>query len=148
MKLSTKGRYASRAVLDLALRYSSGPVSIKDVAQRQQISDRYLENLMAPLVSHGLVTSSRGNKGGFSLARIPGEIRLSEVISAVEGSVAPVHCVDNPEECDRSDRCVTIEVWGRLKTAITEVLDSITLQDMIAMHRRKATEHGEPMYYI
>ena len=148
MKISTKGRYSSRAMLDLALHYGTGPVPVKDVAQRQEISDRYLENLMTSLVSQGLVTSIRGKGGGFALARKPADIRLSEVIRVVEGSLAPVHCVDNPSECSRSENCVTFEIWRTIKSALTEVLDSITLQDMVAMHERKANARNELMYYI
>ena len=148
MKLSTKGRYVSRAMLDLALHYGGGPVSVKYVARRQEISDRYLENLMVALVTQGLVKSSRGKGGGFALAKKPAEIRLSEVIKTVEGSLAPVPCVDNPDECSRSETCVTYEIWGRLNAAITEVLDSITLEDMVSIHKRKATAHKELMYYI
>jgi len=135
-------------MLDLALHYGSGPISVKDVAKRQGISERYLVNLMIPLVSHDLANSSRGKGGGFALAKSPAEIRLLDVIEAVEGSLAPVHCVDNPEECDRSEGCVTYEIWGKLKAAITDVLDSITLQDMVNMHRQKMTEKKELMYYI
>ena len=148
MKLSTKGRYCSRAMLDLALHYGNGPVSIREMAQRQEISDRYLENLMFSLVSHGLAKSNRGKGGGFVLTRSPEEVRLLEVIQAAEGSLAPVHCVDNPRECDRSEGCVTFEIWRKLKAAITEILDSITLQDMVNMHRQKATGTKELMYYI
>ena len=148
MKLSTKGRYSSRAMLDLALHYGDGPVSIREVAQRQDISNRYLENLMTALVSKGLVASSRGKGGGFTLARSPGEIKLLEVISTVEGSLAPVHCVDNPAECNRSEGCVTVEIWGKLKEALTDVLDSITLADMVSMYRKKTTDKSELMYFI
>ena len=148
MKLSTKGRYCARAMLDLALHYGGGHVSVKDVAQRQGISERYLENLLIPLVSRDLAVSSRGKGGGFALAKNPQEIRLLEVIEAVEGSLAPVHCVDTPGECDRSVACVTLDIWAKLKTAITDVLDSITLQDMINMHKQKMAEESELMYYI
>ncbi len=148
MKLSTKGRYSSRAMLDLALNYGQGPVSIKDVARRQEISERYLENIMSSLVSGGLAISTRGRGGGFVLARTPNRIRLVEVIRVAEGSIAPVYCVDDPAKCERSGQCVTFEVWGMLNKAVTDLLSSITLQDMVRMHNNKNPEKEELMYYI
>ncbi len=148
MKLSTKGRYSSRAMLDLALNYGYGPVSLKDIARRQEISVRYLETIMTLLVSNGLVVSSRGKGGGFMLSRAPDEIHLIEVISAVEGSLAPVHCVDDPTKCKRSAECVTLDVWGMLKKAMTDLLKSITLRDMVKMYETKNPDREEAMYYI
>ena len=92
---------------------------------------------MRILASNGLVTSVQGRKGGFSLAKKPDEIRLSQIIWAVEGSTAPVFCVDNPKLCKRTPICVTREIWGRLKEAMTEVLDSINLEDMVKMQKKK-----------
>ena len=148
MKLSTKGRYSSRAMLDLALNFGQGPVSIKEVARRQDISERYLENIMTTLVSGGLAVSTRGKGGGFALTRSPNRIRLIDVIRAAEGSLAPVHCVDDPAKCERSGRCVTFEVWGMLNKAMTDLLSSITLQDMVRMHNNKTRGREELMYYI
>ena len=147
MKLSTRGRYATRALLDLALHHGEEPVLLKDIARRQQISLRYLEHLITPLIARGIVRSTRGPKGGVSLAKPPEEIRLDEVIQLLEGSTAPVECVDNPETCTRSELCVTREVWGELKKAINGVLESITLQDLVERQREKGLPE-EAMYYI
>ncbi len=147
MKLSTKGRYATRALLDLALHQVDGPITLKDIAHRQQISLRYLEHLITPLIAAGIVRSVRGPKGGVSLAKTPGEVRLSEIIQLLEGSIAPAECVDNPEICTRSKLCVTRDIWSELKQAMDGILDSTTLQDLVERQRRK--EQPEEMkYYI
>ena len=147
MKLSTRGRYGTRALLELALRQGEGPILLKEIAQKQQISLRYLEHLVTPLISAGMVRSIRGAKGGVSLAKSPQEIKLSEVIELLEGSLAPVDCVNNPEACNRSDSCVTRDVWSSLKNAMDAILESTTLQDLAEQHKRK--EQPEvTMYHI
>ena len=147
MKLSTRGRYGTRALLDLALRHGEGPVLLKDVAQRQQISLRYLEHLITPLIAGGIVRSIRGAKGGVSLAKPPEEIKLSEVILLLEGSIAPVECVNNPGVCSRSESCVTRDIWGELKKAMDKVLESTTLQGLAERQKEKERPE-EAMYYI
>ena len=147
MKLSTRGRYATRALLDLALHLEEEPVLLRDIAQRQQISLRYLEHLITPLIAAGIVQSTRGPKGGISLIKAPEEIRLSEVIQLFEGSMAPVECVDNPETCTRSELCVTRDIWGEIKKAIDGVLESTTLQDLVERQKRKE-QTKEAMYHI
>ncbi len=137
MKLSTRGRYGVRALLDLALHERKEPVLLKDIAQRQQISLSYLEHLISPLIAAGIVRSTRGPKGGVLLARPPERIRLSEVVQLLEGSTAPVECVDKPWVCARSESCVTRDVWGELKKAMNGVLESTTLQDLVDRHRDK-----------
>jgi len=147
MKLSTKGRYGTRALLELALHHKEGQVLLKNIAQRQQIPLPYLEHLITPLVTAGIIRSTRGARGGVSLARRPEEIRLSEVFQLLEGSTAPVECINNPEICDRADSCVTRDIWGELKKAMDEVLESTTLQDLVERQKRKVRPH-EAMYYI
>ena len=147
MKLSTRARYGARALLDLALHTDEGPVLVKDIAQRQQISAMYLEHLIAPLITAGIIRSIRGARGGIWLAKSPQEIKLSEVIGLLEGSIAPAECVNDPKYCSRSNLCVTREVWGELKKAMNGVLESITLQDLV--ERQKTKEWPEEvMYYI
>jgi Rrf2 family protein len=147
MKLSTRGQYRTRALLDLALHGGKGPVPLRDIAQRQQISTMYLEHLVTPLIAGGIVRSTRGARGGVSLAKPPEEIRLSEVIQLLEGSIAPVECVSNPGICTRSKLCVTRDIWSELKQAIDGVLESTTLQDLV--ERQKSKEQPkEVMYYI
>ena len=147
MKLSTKGRYATRALLDLVLHQAEEPVFIKDIAKRQQISQRYLEHLITPLISGGILRSTRGAKGGISLARSPEKIKLGEVIQLLEGSTAPVECVIKPEVCERSKSCATRDIWCELKDAIDGVLDSTTFQDLVE-RQRHLDKSREEMYYI
>jgi Rrf2 family cysteine metabolism transcriptional repressor len=147
MKLSTKGRYATRALLDLALHRNGEPVALKDIAQRQQISVRYLEHLMAPLIAAGIARSVRGAKGGVLLVKAPEEVKLSEVINLLESSIAPVECVDKPELCARSSSCVTRDVWSDLKKAMDAVLDSVTLRDLIEREGQRQRETLVPLMY-
>jgi len=147
MKLSTRGRYGTRALLDLALHQGEGPVLLKDIAEREQISVRYLEHLITPLIAGGILRTTRGAKGGVSLAKPPEEIKLSEVIQLLEGSIAPVECVNSPEICSRSKSCVTRDIWGELKQAMDGILESTTLQDLAERQRRKE-QPEEVMYYI
>ncbi len=139
MKVSTKGRYAARAMLDLAQHFGEGPILVKDISRREEFSGRYLEQILIPLKVAGLVRVVRGARGGFSLARPPSEIKLLEIIQIVEGSTAPVDCVDDARVCSRSDLCVTREVWAEMKAAIDTVLESITLQDLL--ERQKGKKH-------
>ena len=147
MKLSTRARYGTRALLDLALHGEKGPVLLKDIAQRQQISLRYLEHLITPLIAGGIVRSMRGARGGVSLARPPEEIRLSEVVQFLEGSITPAECVNNPRVCSRSAFCVTRDIWGELKRVMNGVLESTTLQDLVERQKRKEPPEAA-MYYI
>lgn len=140
MKLSTKGRYAARAMLELADAYGSGPVKLRRIAGRQEISERYLERMMNTLVKAELVRSTRGQKGGFQLIKPPSEIKLGTVIQAVEGSMTPVSCVDAPGICHRYESCVTTDIWEKVKFAILDVLDSITLEDMLEMQKKKISD--------
>lgn len=147
MKLSTRAQYGTRALLDLALHGKEGPVPLKNIAQRQQISLTYLEHLVTPLVATGIVRSKRGARGGISLARPPQEIKLIEVIQLLEGSTAPVECVNDPDFCPRSDLCITRDVWKELEQAINNVLEAITLQDLVERQKSKE-QNKEAMYYI
>jgi len=147
MRLSTKARYGARAMLDLAIRSGEGPVLVREIARRQGFSARYLEQLLLPLKAAGLVRATRGARGGFSLARSPSEIKLSEIIQIMEGSMAPVECVDNAGVCSRADLCITREVWGEMKKAMEGVLESTTLQDLVERQKRKE-QSAESMYSI
>ena len=147
MKLSTRGRYGTRLLLDLALHHGEGPVLLRDIAQRQQISLLYLEHLVTPLIVAGIARSARGVRGGVWLAKPPGEIKLSEVIRLLEGSIAPVECLNNPETCPRSKLCVTRDIWGEMKKAMNGVLESTTLQDLVERQKRKE-QPREVMYHI
>lgn len=147
MKLSTRGRYGTRALLDLAMHYGEGPVQLKDIARRQQISVAYLEHLITPLIAGGILKSTRGSRGGVSLLRPPHETKLSDVLQILEGSIAPVECVDSPDTCPRSGICATRDIWGELKKAMGNVLESTTLQDLVERQKRKA-QPETTMYHI
>jgi len=133
MRLSTKGRYGLRAMLDIAQSQEDGPVTIHTIAQRQDLSSRYLEQLLIPLKQAGLVRSVRGSQGGYVLGRAADGITVGDVIRVLEGPIAPVECVNelNPDDCDRADYCVTKKIWSRLRDSIVEVLDSYTLDDLM-----------------
>ncbi len=137
MRLSTKGRYGARAMLDLALNSSEGPVLLRDIAKRQEVSEKYLEHSITTLRKAGLVRSIRGARGGYVLAKLPSQIRLSEIMQVLEGSMAPVECVDDPQVCQRAQLCVTRDIWAKMKEAIDNILESITLQDMVERQNRK-----------
>lgn len=147
MKLSTRARYGTRALLDLALHGAEEPVPLKDISRREKISLQYLEHLITPLIAAGIVRSVRGARGGILLAKPPHEIKLSEVIQLLEGSLAPVECITNPEACPRSDSCATRDIWNEMKKAMDGILESKTLQDLVEQQKRK-DQPKESMYYI
>ncbi len=128
------------AMFDLAIHYGEGPILIRDVAMRRRISEQYLAQLFIPLRIAGLVRSVRGANGGFVLAKGPGEIKLSEVVKATEGSTAPSECVDDPRVCWKGEHCVTRDVWSQIKKATDNILDGITLENMVERWRQS----GQP----
>jgi len=147
MKLSTRARYGSRALLDIALHGSEEPVQLKEIAQREGISLQYLEHLVTPLISAGIIRSHRGSKGGVMLAKAASEIKLSEIVNILEGTIDPVECIEHPDICERSRNCVTRDIWDEVKKAMDAVLENITLQNLVERYREK--EQPEPiMYYI
>lgn len=149
MKLSTKVRYGMRAMVDLALHYGKGPVFLKDIARRQEVSVKYLDHIISALKAAGLIESAKARHSGYILSRPPSEIRAYEVIQAVEGSLAPVECVDDPRICHRANFCVTISLWKKLKESMTSVLQGTTLEDL-AKEQREIMERQPKgqMYYI
>ncbi len=147
MKMSTKGQYGTRALVDLAQHYGKGPVLVKDIARRQGISQHYLEHLFIRLIAAGLLKSTRGAKGGFALAKPPEQIKVSQVIELMEGSLAPVSCVDDPKACSRTSSCVMREVWSEVKAAMSEVLEATTLQNLVERQRHK-DQSESAMYQI
>ena len=135
MKLSTKGRYGVVAMYDLSMNSGQGPVSLKSVAMRQQISEHYLEQLMGKLRKAGLVKSARGAQGGYLLGKKPAEITVGDIIRVMEGPIAPVNCLlsDDPASgayCPRTDTCVTRGIWQKVGESIAGVLDAITVADL------------------
>ena len=146
MKLTTRTRYGTRALLDLAMHSQRKPVQLKEIANRQSISLHYLEHLITPLVAAGIIKSLRGSQGGVLLAKSPKEIRLSDVVELLEGSIAPVECTQSPEVCDRSKFCATRDIWGELAEAIKGVLEATTLQDLV--ERQQTKKQPADMYSI
>jgi Rrf2 family transcriptional regulator, cysteine metabolism repressor len=147
MKLSTRTRYGTRALVELAMHPGDEPVFLKDIARQQQISLPYLEHLIAPLIAGGVIRSTKGPKGGISLARKPSDIRLIEITQLLEGSMAPVECIDNPGACKRAESCAARDVWSQLKEVMDDVLGSMTLQDLAEKQKSKGRKELS-MYYI
>ena len=142
MKLGTRIRYSARAMLELALNYESGTriVSVKEIAAHQQLSPKYLEHLLASLRAAGLVRSVRGAKGGHTLARPPDAVNLREIYHVFEGTEGFVECTTSPGLCDRSDGCVTREVWAQMYDACMGILESTTLGDLARRARSKQSD--------
>lgn len=132
MKISTKGRYALRMMIDLAQNQGDGYVSLKDIANRQEISKKYLEQIVAILNKPDVLRTNRGYQGGYRLAKNANEYTVGDILRLTEGGLAPVSCLDNsPILCDRAEDCITLPIWKGLYNVISEYLDSITLQDIV-----------------
>ncbi|MHC5082527.1 MAG: RrF2 family transcriptional regulator [Planctomycetota bacterium] len=131
MKLSSRTRYGMRAILELALEYGNAPLQIKTIAAREDISNKYLEQLIAMLKATGLVRSIRGPRGGYILAKPPAEIQLKDVFLTLEGPMIPAECLDHPEYCPRCTDCATRQIWQQLQDAIMGVLEAVTLADLV-----------------
>jgi len=137
MKLSTRTRYGMRALLELAIAHNAGPLQIKMIAQRQNISNKYLEQLVSMLKTAGLVRSIRGPHGGYVLARPPEEIKLSDVFRTLEGPVLTVECVENENVCPSHADCATRKLWVQMNDAILSVLENKTLRDLVEMAEKE-----------
>ena len=132
MKISTKGRYALRMMIDLAEHQDNGYVSLKDVAERQNISKKYLEQIIPIFNKAEALKTNRGSRGGYMLAKKPEEYTVREILQLAEGSLAPVACMDkDPSGCERSADCPTLPIWQGLGKVINDYLDSFTLQDIL-----------------
>lgn len=133
MMVSTKGRYALRVMIDLAQHGGEQCISLRDIAGRQQISVKYLEAVMAILNRAGLVVSHMGKNGGYKLARRPDQYKVGEILRITEGVIAPVSCLEcEDNKCERAQSCTTLPMWRELKHIISDYLDNITLEDLIA----------------
>jgi Rrf2 family protein len=132
IKVSTKGRYGVRLMVDLAAHFDQGPIALKDIARRQEISAKYLWQLIPLLKSAGLVNSIRGSHGGYMLTRAPAEINLHEIMTVLEGNVCLVDCVANSKLCKRSALCVTRDIWSETSEKIKEVFRNFTLEKMLS----------------
>jgi len=131
MKLSTRSRYGTRLMLKLALNYQKGPISLKDIAQQEEMSEKYLSQLVIPLRASGLIYSLRGFQGGYQLSKSPSQISIKDIVQALEGNISPVECVKNPSICSKADDCSVRDIWGNLYKKIHETLDSVSLKDLL-----------------
>jgi Rrf2 family cysteine metabolism transcriptional repressor len=147
MRISTKIRYGSRAILVLAYHYGEGPIELKEIAKEENISLKYLEQVINPLRTGGLVKSIRGSKGGYSLAKPPSEICLYDVVEVLEGPVHLIECLRDSKACQKVSSCVTREIWKEVSEAISKIFYSVTLEDMVNRKREKE-ERNPPMYQI
>ena len=142
MKISTKGRYALRLMADIGAHDQSGCVSLRDVAARQEISVKYLEQIAGMLTKAGFLYSERGAQGGYRLSRAPEEYTVGEILRTLEGNLAPVSCADADDvcRCSRADQCVTVEVWRDIQAAVSSVVDHLTLADLVKRYHEKCPE--------
>jgi Rrf2 family transcriptional regulator, cysteine metabolism repressor len=148
MKVSTKGRYGLRAMMDLAAHQGEGkPVFLSDIAKRQDISEKYLEQIFSTLRTAGFITTVRGRKGGFLLAKPSAEITASDIVTILEGPCTLVDCVSKPKACNKSESCATRDIWSLLGSKIDEVLSGFTLDQLVAMQEKKSVK-DDAMYYI
>lgn len=143
MKISTKGRYALRLMLDIAMNGEDLPVSVKDIAKRQGISDKYLEQIVSVLNSAGYVRSIRGAQGGYQLKKDPATLTVGMILRLTEGSLAPVACVEDEHDmCEKLDNCSTAIVFKKLNTAINDVVDNITLADLVEWQNGECSNYS------
>lgn len=147
MRLSTRVRYAARALLDIALHPEESPVSLSRIGERQEVSPKYLEQLLGALQAAGLVRSVRGRRGGYALARAPEEITVRDVYHAVEGTTPPTPCDEDPP-CQRVDQCVLADVWQDMYDAMMARLAAYTFADLAAQARQRRSDCGPPMFHI
>lgn len=141
MKISTRGRYALRLMLDLALNGQDQCVTIKSISERQEISGKYLEQIITVLSRAGFVKSVRGSQGGYKLARPAEEYTVGMILRLIEGSMVPVACMeDDPNQCPRCDKCATLDLWKQLDKAISDVIDNTTLADLAERQKQKSRQ--------
>ena len=131
MKISTKGRYALRVMIDLAINNNGRYISLKEISQRQEISNKYLEQIISLLNKAGYLETARGNMGGYRLSKKPSEYKVGDILRATEGDLAPIYCLTEDGECDKKSNCKTYSFWQGLDNAINEYVDSKTLEDLI-----------------
>jgi Rrf2 family protein len=138
MKLSTKSRYGTRAVLDIALHVQGGPVKLNDIAARQGVSKKYLGQIINQLLAAGILESIRGPRGGYIMGRPPEQTSVGDIIRILDGPLAPVRCAEKPDSCRRTGDCAMREVWVKVKEGVESVVDNVTIADV--MSRQKALQ--------
>ena len=148
MKLSTKGRYGVRLMIDLAAHYGEGPILLREIAKREEISEKYLSNLVNPLKASGLVEATRGVHGGYVLAKPPDEITMQEIVGVLEGPLGLVDCVEKPIICSRTSLCSAHDLWKEMAEGMAQALRKYTLADMIARQKAKQDSLTHDNYMI
>jgi Rrf2 family protein len=148
MKMSTKGRYGVRMMIDLASHYGEGPVLLREIAKRQEISEKYLSNLINPLKATGLIAATRGVHGGYALGKAPAEITVRDIVQAVEGPMCLVDCVEKPAACSRAPLCIAHDLWLETAEAMGRVLGKYTLADMVERQKTKRETAAHDNYMI
>lgn len=140
MKLSTRARYGTRLMVELGLRYGEGPVFLRDIAKKEDISEKYLSQIIIPLKSAGLVNSFRGARGGYVLAKSPSAITLKDIVGVLEGGFNLVDCVNDEAACGRVSICVTRDLWKKLTHVISETLEDVMLEDLVKQCKNRKGE--------
>jgi Rrf2 family transcriptional regulator, cysteine metabolism repressor len=149
MKISTKGRYALRLMLELATSNPNEYVTIKSIAAHQQISDKYLEQIIIQLNRAGYVKSIRGSQGGYKLAKPAEDFTVGMILRLIEGSMVPVACMeDEPNQCPRAGSCVTLDVWKQINEAVAKVIDSITLADLAVRQKQQQSDPADLLDFV
>jgi len=147
VKISSRARYGSRVLVELALNHGNGPMRVRDIAKRQGISAKYIEQLIAVLKGAGLVNAVRGVHGGYTLARPPSRVKMLEVFELLEGNLSQLECRNCPGSCTRDKNCVAKEIWAKIRVAVAGVLEAESLADMAARAREKEKQSSS-IYYI
>lgn len=150
LHISTKGRYGLEAIVDLAFHYAGEPISLKSIAERCSLSEEYILQIFLILRRAGIVKSIRGTRGGYVLTRNQSDITVGDVLTALEGPLAPTKCVlkENEDSCERYGHCVTHELWKKIMIGINEVINSITIEDLVKCYKNYLTESEDLDYYI
>jgi len=148
MKLSTKGRYGVRLMIDLAAHYGEGPVLLREIAKREEISEKYLSNLVNPLKAMGLVEATRGVHGGYVLGKAPTEITMKEIIEVLEGPLCLVDCVEKPVACNRVPFCIARDLWSEAAEGMSRIFRKYTLADMAVRQKAKRENLTHDNYVI
>ncbi len=146
MRISTRSRYGVRLMIELASNFGKGPIFMKDIAKNEDLSEKYLSQIIIPLRGKGLVNTYRGAHGGYILSKPPYKIKLKEIVEILEGGLSLIDCVKNPSVCKRVSTCVSRDIWEKLGSKISDVLDSFTLEDLVKMRKEKA--ENSAMYSI
>jgi len=145
MKLSTKSRYGTRAIVDIALNAETGSTMLKDIAERQSLSPKYLDHILSSMRKAGIIKNIRGKGGGYVLAKAPVNITVKDIVESVDGVFEPVECLSHAHLCEKVSYCCTRDIWHKMKQAVDDALENITLNDLLKKNKQSGTESN---YFI